>query len=108
MDRHRHRRLLPSFIQYIIISVEFRWNAWNIDHIALDGIEPREAEEVVLSARPPFPLSQADEKYLVWGPTDDGRQLQVVFVIDDDGTIFVIHARPLSEAEKRRYRRIRR
>ena len=30
------------------------------------------------------------------------RLLQVVFVLDDDGTVFVIHARPLTDLEKRR------
>ena len=39
------------------------------------------------------------------GPTGSGRLLQVVFVIDPDDTIFVIHARPLTENEKKRYRR---
>ncbi len=71
----------------------------------VDGVEPREAEEVALRARSPFPLIQGDEKYLVWGPTEAGRLLQVVFVIDPDDAIFVIHSRPLTEKEKRRYRR---
>jgi hypothetical protein len=31
--------------------------------------------------------------------------LQVIFVLEGDGTIFVLHARPLTEREKRRYRR---
>ena len=31
--------------------------------------------------------------------------LQVVFVIDEDDAIYVIHARPLTEPEKRRHRR---
>ena len=53
-------------------------------------------------------MAQPDDRYLVWGPTDDGRLLQVVFVIDDEDTIFVIHARPLTEKEKRRYRRSKR
>jgi uncharacterized DUF497 family protein len=48
---------------------------------------------------------QAGERYLVWGPTEDGRLLQVVFVIDPEDTIFVIHARPLTENERKRYRR---
>ena len=34
-----------------------------------------------------------------------GRPLQVVFVLDEDETIYVIHARPLSKREKRRLRR---
>jgi uncharacterized protein len=85
--------------------VEFRWNEWNEEHLANHGITPEEAEDVVSGARPPFPLVQDDEKYLVWGPGLGGRLLQVVFVIDLDGTIFVIHARHLAEREKRRYRR---
>lgn len=31
-----------------------------------------------------------------------------IYVLDDDGTAYVIHARPLTDAEKRRYRRRRR
>ena len=85
--------------------MKFRWNAWNEEHLAAHGVEPEEAEDVILTARSPFPLGQDDEKYLVWGPTASGRLLQVVFVIDPDATVFVIHARPLTEREKKRYRR---
>ena len=41
----------------------------------------------------------------MWGPTEAGRLLQVVFVIDPDDTFFLIHARPLTEKEKKRFRR---
>jgi hypothetical protein len=34
-----------------------------------------------------------------------GRFLQVVYLVDDDDTLFVIHARPLTDSEKRRFRR---
>ena len=85
--------------------MKFRWNAWNEEHLAAHGVEPEEAEDVILTARSPFPLGQDDEKYLVWGPTASGRLLQVVFVIDRDATVFVIRARPLTVREKRRYRR---
>jgi uncharacterized DUF497 family protein len=88
--------------------VDFRWNEWNEEHIGSHGVEPEEAEEVVSGARSPYPLLQSDEKYLVWGPTQDGRLLQVVFVIAEDGTVFVIHARPLTETERRRFRRRKR
>ncbi len=79
---------------------------WNEEHLAAHGVDPTEA--VVLGARAPFPLVQAAEKYLVWGPTQNGRLLQVVFVLDPDDSVFVIHARDLTEAEKKRYRRRRR
>ena len=71
-------------------------------------MDPEEAEDVVLGARPPYPLERPDEKFLVWGPGRGGRLLQVVFVLDPDDTVYVIHARPLTEAEKRRIRRGRR
>ena len=85
--------------------MEFRWNEWNEQHIARHGVMPDEAEDVVRGAQAPYPLADSEEKYLVWGPGLGGRLLQVVFVIDADDTVFVIHARPLTEAEKRRYRR---
>jgi uncharacterized DUF497 family protein len=85
--------------------VEFRWVTWNTDHVAEHGAAPGEAEEVVETARSPFPRRIGDDKWLVWGTTSAGRQLQVVFVLDDDATVFVIHARDLTEREKRRLRR---
>jgi uncharacterized DUF497 family protein len=85
--------------------MQFRWNDWNIEHIAAHGVDPEEAESVVGGASPPYPLWRPDDKWLVWGRGVGGRPLQVVFVLDADGSVFVIHARPLTEREKRRYRR---
>ena len=48
--------------------VEFRWNDWNIEHVAKHGVEPDEAELVVIQARAPYPVARSDDKYLVWGP----------------------------------------
>jgi uncharacterized DUF497 family protein len=88
--------------------MDFRWNAWNVEHIARHGVVPVEAEMAVGSAGRGFPRKIEDDKWLVWGRGHGGRLLQVVFVLDDDGTLFVIHARPLTEREKRRYRRMTR
>jgi uncharacterized DUF497 family protein len=85
--------------------VEFRWNEWNIDHIAEHGVEPDEAELVVRTARRPYPKYHADDKWLVWGRGRGGRLLQVIFVLDEDDTKYVIHARPLTPAEKRRWKK---
>jgi hypothetical protein len=87
----------------------------------LTASNPRK-RDVVLGARSPFPLVQDDEKYLVLDPTANGRLLQVVFVVDPNDTVFVIHARPLpggkealpkedavkkkSESKRRRYGRM--
>ncbi len=81
--------------------MDFRWNAWNVEHLARHGITPEEAEDVIASALRPYPRRIDDDKLLVWGPGRGGRLLQVVFVMDDNGTAFVIHARHLTEREKR-------
>ena len=85
--------------------MQFRWNEWNENHVSEHGVEPAEAEEVVRKARPPYPLASADEKFLVWGSTAEGKFLQVVFVMDEEDSVFIIHARPLTDKEKKRYRR---
>ena len=85
--------------------MDFRWNQWNIEHLAKHGVEPEEAEEVVENAERPYPRRIPDDKLLVWGPGRGGRLLQVIFVVDDDGTAFVIHGRELTNREKGLHRR---
>ena len=86
--------------------MDFRWSDWNEQHIADHGVVPLEAEAVIEGARPPFPRRIEDDKWLVWGRGVGGRLLQVVFVLDDDDAVYVIHARPMTDREKRRYRRM--
>ena len=62
--------------------MDFRWNEWNIEHVGRHGVTAEMAEEVLQGARSPFPRR-----------------------MDDDGSIYVLHARPLTDREKRRYRR---
>jgi len=88
--------------------MEFRWMEWNIGKVADHGLTPEEAESVVESAADPYPQHREDGKFLVWGATTAGRLLQVVFLLDEDDCVFIIHARPLTEREKRRRRRQRR
>lgn len=85
--------------------MEFKWIHWNVEHIARHGVTPEEAEAAVRSARRPFPRSVGEGKLLVWGRSAGGRWLQVVFVVEVDERVFVIHARPLTDREKRRLRR---
>jgi len=61
----------------------------------------------------PYPRKAGEDKWIVIGNGARGRLIQVVFVYDEDDEsgedkIFVIHARPLTDAEKRRLRRRRR
>jgi uncharacterized DUF497 family protein len=88
--------------------MDFRWNEWNEEHVGIHGVSPEEAESVVRRAKSPFPRVIEDDKRLVWGRGGGGRFLQVVFLLDEDDTVFIIHARPLTEREKQRYRRIMR
>ncbi len=85
--------------------MEFRWSDRNLQHVAEHGVDPEEAEGVVEEAEVPWPLYGGDGKYLVWGRGRGDRLLQVVFVIDRDDAVYIIHARPLTEKEKRRFRR---
>ncbi len=86
----------------------FRWNDWNVEHVARGAVSPDEAEMVIRGARSPFPRKIEEDKWLVWGRGRGGRFLQVIFVLDEDETVYVIHARPLNDQEKRRLRRQRR
>ena len=99
----------------------FAWEIWNLEHIAGHGVDQEEAESVVRAARPPFPLLQGGGKSRVQGPTPSGRWLQVIFVLRDTASIdlhwiapedrldfadvqavhYVIHARDLTERERR-------
>ncbi len=83
----------------------FRWIQWNIDKVTLHGVTPQEAEHVVECAKNPYPQYREDCMFLVWGSTSAGRLVQVVYVLDEDDIVFVIHARPLTDKEKRRRRR---
>ena len=87
------------------MTYEFRWNEWNIEHLAEHGVSPVEAEELVCSAIRPYPRKIGDGKYIVRGRTQAGVYLQVILVFDPAPVIYVIHARPLSETEKWRFRR---
>lgn len=85
----------------------FRWNEWNTQHVGEHGVSPDEAEEIVVSAQAPFPMNQGSGKWLVRGQNSYGRYLQVIYVVDEDRTIYVIHSRPLTNREKRSVRRRR-
>ena len=50
-----------------------------------------------------MPVQEGKQEVL--GQTRSGRYLHVVFITDPDGTVFIIHARPMTEPEKRRQRR---
>jgi hypothetical protein len=79
---------------------EFRWIEWNIEKVEKHGCTPREAEQVVNCPARGFP-HRSGEKYQVHGRGNGGRWVQVVYLIDPDGAIFVIHAMPLTSRRRR-------
>ncbi len=86
----------------MLYNADFRWNDWNVEHIGRHGVVTEEAEWIVNR----FVASDAGEdKYKVWGRTAVGRYLQVIFVLDPDDVVFVIHARELTKGEKKNFRR---
>jgi hypothetical protein len=108
----------------------FSWDDVNRDHVAEHGVGPGEAEEVVRGAEAPFPQTIEGDKFVVWGATDSGRYLQVIYVLKTPHDVSyeslsvedwmaveagevaevvrVIHAMDLTPRMKRRLRRRRR
>ncbi len=108
----------------------FSWDDVNRDHIARHGISPEEAETVICDAENPYPQTIEDDKFVVWGTTESGRHLQVIFVlktpdevsyesltVDDwisveagevTAVVRVIHAMDLTARMKRQFRKRRR
>jgi hypothetical protein len=72
----------------------FRWIQWNTDKAELHGCTPAEAERVVSNPVRGYPRRDG-KKYLARGRGQGNRWVQVVYLIDPDGRIFVIHAMPL-------------
>ena len=84
---------------------EFRWEDWNIGHIAEHGVSVEDAEYVINHPSGPYPRRAGDRKFLVVGHSAEGQYLQVVYVMDSMEQVFVIHARPLTRREQHRLRR---
>lgn len=80
---------------------DFRWNEWNLDHAAKHGVSPAEAEGVVRNARKPYPRGIGNDKWIVEGRGQGGRFVRVIFLIDDDDAIYIIHAMPLTTRRRR-------
>jgi len=81
------------------------WNDWNLDHATKHGCRIEEIESVVrrelVSRRQ---RKCGSQKWIVAGRGIGDRVLEVVFVVDPEETIYVIHAMPLSTRRRRRSR----
>jgi uncharacterized DUF497 family protein len=87
--------------------MEFVWNQRNLDQFAEHGVSRYEAEYVIEHARKPYPQMVGEGKRLVVGRLRDGQYLQVIYVPSRaiPGAVYVMHSRPLTDDEKRVFRR---
>jgi uncharacterized DUF497 family protein len=84
-----------------MMNAEFRWNAWNRAKLAKHGVSEFEAQQVVRNAARPYPRKMGDGKRQVVGRGQGDRFVQVIYIIDPDDTLFVIHAMPLTGRRRR-------
>ena len=86
---------------YIVRSAQFRWIDWNQEHATKHGCSIQEIESTVVGAGRGFPRKVGLGKWQIIGRGMGGRMIEVIYVLDDDGTVFVIHAMPLTTRRKR-------
>jgi hypothetical protein len=96
-------RLEQQFQWYILKTVpdDFRWIPWNLDKIDLHGCGRHEVEHLVRNPGRGWPRKGLDGRFSVQGRGAGDRMIQVVYVLDRDGTAFVIHAMPLTTRRRR-------
>ena len=80
--------------------MEFRWNRWNLEHATRHGVFPAEAESVIRGSSARY---MGDGKYRVQGRGRGDRFIQVIYIIDPEKTVYIVHARPLTDAEKEQF-----
>jgi hypothetical protein len=102
--------------------IYFAWDEKNVAHIAEHGVTPPEAEHVVAHPATGYPVPHDDDKILTRGQTAQGRYIQVIYVELDEAAdvdystvdlvalemaadaYYVIHSRPLTDAERQAIR----
>lgn len=85
---------------------EIIWPEDRIEHIAAHQVEPEEVEEICFG-KPMIQRAKTEGEnpvYYVWGQTEAGRYLFCVVIQFPDGKGYPVTARPMTDAEKRRFR----
>lgn len=83
---------------------EIRWTEQSEDHIARHGVAPGDVEEVVLS-RPRLAARGREDTTLIFGATNAGRYLVVILADSEDGRMYVVTARDMTDPERRAFSR---
>jgi uncharacterized DUF497 family protein len=81
------------------------WSSRSVAHIARHEITPEEVEDVLFN--PPLDARRGKHEgtYLVFGRTRNGRRLVVVIAPRPRNSWYVVTARDVDRAERRRMRR---
>lgn len=95
------------------MSVIIRWDCepeGNVEHLALHGITPEEAEEVLRNDKLPTTVSQRHGDPCKFGRTSTGKHIIVVWIEewDDPLSIYPVTAYEVPERSNNRGRRKRR
>jgi hypothetical protein len=85
-------------------DADFRWNDWNTEQATKHGCTIGEIQSIVRYAGRGFPKYVGNGKWLVYGRGTGDRMIEVIYVLDSDDTIFVIHAMPVTLRRRRRGR----
>ncbi len=86
-----------------MIFKAFEWDENNIEHILRHHVVPDEIEEACLNK--PYIRKTLDNRYLIYGITDDGRHLIIIGINKGKGIFRTITARDMTEREKSFYKR---
>ena len=81
------------------------WDQETVDHIARHAVSPEEVEQVLFNDEDvPIIMRGRENKYLIYGETDSGRFLFIVWVSKYRKTR-IITARDMTIKEKQFYRK---
>lgn len=88
--------------------VLFDWDEENEAHIARHRVTPEEVEQCFFNPHLQTPKPNSPFRYYLYGQTDGGRYLFIVFDVIDNGVARPITAKNMSRKERRFYQRQRR
>jgi len=79
------------------------WDEWNIEHTTRHGVNQDEIEEVCYLKH--VSIKSGKGKMAVWGQSESGRYLLVIFGVRKFDDYYPISAREMGEKEKRNYKK---
>ncbi|MDQ7823458.1 MAG: BrnT family toxin [Candidatus Eremiobacteraeota bacterium] len=82
---------------------DFEWDEGNeLKNYSKHGVTSAEAEEAFFNANSYRKIGQ---RYILYGITDAGKHLAIVFICKPGGKVRVIMAREMDDSEKHRFKK---